>query len=426
MKGHRRSLATGLGLLACLVARTSWAQMCSDATMFPNPIYISGSTAYQPTAALFAAQMGNLTGTDKATIIYQNGLGSCDGPPAIMSGTPLTSGTTATVWTPGPNFANDKTSVTKGSCTIDGTHAADIGPSDIFWKNCPNLAGVTQPADIKDFQGPVQAMIFVVSAPQNTSFTAMSAQQAQLIWGCGMGGMVTPFDDNMGIMQRNSELGLAGFGRQGDQRSAHRVLRGDEQRRRRRRHLDCFLRDDAQPEQGDRLHRRRSLRPEPDGASSPSPSSSSTRPRPTTRTRPATPRIARTCATGTTGSGARSTSSPRSIPPACHEPGGRKVPGRDVRIDVRDGVQLRRAAVAGRRHPPVRDEGHARRRRHPRTDQAQDRQHRIPAVARSRSSAPASRPAPPARTATATAPAARPATSATASKGAHDDDAYRN
>lgn len=211
MKGHRRSLATGLALLGCLVARTSWAQMCSDTTMFPNPIYISGSTAYQPTASYFAAQLANLTGTEKATIVYQNGLGSCDGPPAIMSGTPLTSGTTATVWTPGPNFANDKTSVTKGMCTIDGTHGADIGASDIFWKNCPNLSGVTQPADIKDFQGPVQAMIYVVAAPQNTSFTAMSAQQAQLIWGCGMGGMVTPFDDNMGIMQRNQNSGSQGL-----------------------------------------------------------------------------------------------------------------------------------------------------------------------------------------------------------------------
>ena len=211
MKGLRRSLATGLAVVGCLAARTSWGQMCSDTTMFPNPIYISGSTAYQPTAALFAAQLASLSATEKVTIIYQNGLGSCDGPPAIMSGTPLTSGTTATVWTPGPNFANDKTSVTKGSCTIDGTHGADIGASDIFWKNCPNLSGVAQPADIKDFQGPVQAMVVVVAAPQNTTFSAVSAQQAQLIWGCGMGGMITPFDDNMGIMQRNSSSGSQGL-----------------------------------------------------------------------------------------------------------------------------------------------------------------------------------------------------------------------
>jgi hypothetical protein len=177
--------------------------------MFPNPIYITGSTAYQPTAALFAAQMANLSGTDKVTIIYQNGLGSCDGPASIMSGSMLTG--TASVWAPGANFANDITSVTKSSCTLDSTHAADVGASDIFWKNCPNLSGTAQPATIKDYQGPAQAMIFIVAAPQNSSFTAMSAAEAQLIWGCGAGGLVSPFDDVMGIMQRNSTSGSQGL-----------------------------------------------------------------------------------------------------------------------------------------------------------------------------------------------------------------------
>jgi len=214
MKGLTRSLATGLALVGGLLARTTASRAqtvpnCSDGTMFPNPIYITGSTAYQPTAGLFAVQLAALSATDKSTVIYQNALGSCDGPPAIMSGSMLTG--TATVWTPGPNFANDKTSVTKGSCTLDSTHAADIGASDIFWKNCPNLSGVTQPAEIKDYQGPVQAMIFVVAAPQNTTFTAMSALEAQLIWGCGMAGMVSPFDDPNGIQQRSGTSGSQGL-----------------------------------------------------------------------------------------------------------------------------------------------------------------------------------------------------------------------
>jgi hypothetical protein len=212
MKGCRRFVATAAAAMSCFAAGRSWGQTvpnCSDTTMFPNPIYLAGSTAYQPTAALFAAQLANLSGTDKVTLIYQNGLGSCDGPAAILNGNMLTG--TATVWAPGPNFANDITSVTKSSCTLDGTHAADVGPSDVFWKNCPNLAGMAQPATIKDFQGPVQAMIFVVAAPQNTSFTAMSAQEAQLIWGCGTSGMVSPFDDIMGIQQRNSNSGSQGL-----------------------------------------------------------------------------------------------------------------------------------------------------------------------------------------------------------------------
>ena len=245
--------------------------------------------------------------TDKATIVYQNGLGSCDGPAGIMSGSMLTRHRERL--DAGPNFATDKTSVTKASCTLDGTHAADVGPTDIFWKNCPNLSGVAQPADIKDFQGPAQAMIFVVSAPQNSGFTAMSALEAQLLWGCGMGGMVTPFDDNNGIQQRNPNSGLAGPRRQGDQRPAHRVLRKDEQRRRRRRCLDHALRDDvtartrpsaSSPAICSTRTGRRSTR---------SRSRRSTRTRPTTPTRAGTPRTARTCATGTTASGAPSTSS---------------------------------------------------------------------------------------------------------------------
>src|SRR5215471_13308252 len=93
MKGLRRSLATGLALAGVLIASKSEGQTvpnCSDATMFPNPIYITGSTAYQPTAGLFAVQLAALSGTDKSTIVYQNGLGSCDGPPSIMSPAMLT------------------------------------------------------------------------------------------------------------------------------------------------------------------------------------------------------------------------------------------------------------------------------------------------------------------------------------------------
>ncbi len=210
MTAKRRVTAMAAGAIGCLAAGQSWGQSvvpnCSDATMFPNPIYLAGSTAYQPTAALFAAQMANLPAADKVTIIYQNGLGSCDGAGAILSGNMLTG--TATVWTPGPNFATDPSSVTKSSCTLDSTHAADVGASDIFWKNCPTIAA--QPTDIKDFQGPVQAMIFVVPA-QNTTFTALSAEQAQLIWGCGTAGMVSPFDDIMGIMQRSPTSGSQGL-----------------------------------------------------------------------------------------------------------------------------------------------------------------------------------------------------------------------
>jgi hypothetical protein len=39
----------------------------------------------------------------------------------------------------------------------------------------------------------------------------MSAEQGQLIWGCGPGGMVSPFDDVMGIQQRSATSGSQGL-----------------------------------------------------------------------------------------------------------------------------------------------------------------------------------------------------------------------
>jgi hypothetical protein len=221
MNGRRSIAAMSAVALCCLLARASWAQdagvdggdggvmvpFCSDTTMFPNPVYLTGSTAYQPTAGIFAAQLGHLAATaGQLTIIYQNSFGSCDAPPDIMNGTKLNG--TATVWTPGPNWPGDPTNVVKGMCALDGSHAADVGVSDIFWVSCPGLPA--QPTTIKDYQGPAQAMVFVVPAA-NTTFTAMNAAEAQLIWGCGAGGMVPGFDDDSGIQQRSATSGSQGL-----------------------------------------------------------------------------------------------------------------------------------------------------------------------------------------------------------------------
>jgi hypothetical protein len=216
MRRWKHLIATGVAALGCLAARASWAQdggavpSCSNATMFPNPIYLSGSTAYQPTAATFGGQMSGLTDASlKATIIYNTtaGVGSCDGAQQILDGVMLSG--TAVAYSPNPS-STDPTNVTKTTCTLDGTTKADVGISDIFWPNCPNLTSTPQPATIKDVQGPVQAMIFIVPAA-NTTFTKMSAEQAQLIWGCGPGGMIAPFDDVTGIMQRSATSGTQGI-----------------------------------------------------------------------------------------------------------------------------------------------------------------------------------------------------------------------
>jgi hypothetical protein len=94
----------------------------------------------------------------------------------------------------------------KTTCTIDTTLKADLAISDVFYESCALGA---KPVTVGDVQGPVQAMLFVVAA-SNTGVQAISAEQAQSIWGCGAAGMVGMFIDDTsatGIQQRNKDSG---------------------------------------------------------------------------------------------------------------------------------------------------------------------------------------------------------------------------
>jgi hypothetical protein len=156
--------------------------------------------------------MGALTDAGlKVTIIYQNGTGSCQGPPAVMTGAPALTGS-ASVWTAGPTNPVNPLSVTLGTCQFGTAQHADVGIADVFWQNCTSPAApVPLPTDVKEVQGPAQAMIIVVPAA-NTSFTAMSAEMGQLIWGCGgPGGMVSPFLNNAHILIRGQTSGTQGI-----------------------------------------------------------------------------------------------------------------------------------------------------------------------------------------------------------------------
>ena len=209
-------VAAGIGLAVALGAggsATAWAQAgaggaggasgnttpsCSDATLFPNPIIITGSSAFEPTASYFAVKAAALT--PPVTIIY-NGTGSCAGVAALQGPTALTM--TGDVYK--TMDANGKP--VKSTCQIDAAPTfADIAVSDVFYESC-NLGA--KPATIGDIQGPVQAMLPIVAA-SNTAITAISAEQAAGIWGCGSAGMVGMFTDDTtanGIQQRNASSG---------------------------------------------------------------------------------------------------------------------------------------------------------------------------------------------------------------------------
>jgi hypothetical protein len=200
------SAAAAFGLLAS-PARADMPS-CTDATVFPNPIYIAGSSAFEPTASYMAIKAAAAAGNDKASIIYFPS-GSCDGPKDIRDGLTIASQnfTVGDYWTAD---TTDPTKPVKANCSLDAaaTIKADVGVSDIFYQNCPGNAA-TVPAGIVDTQGPVQAMIFIVPQSNDTS-TSITGPEAQLVWGCGMAGAVAPFTSNASIMQRDQNSGTQG------------------------------------------------------------------------------------------------------------------------------------------------------------------------------------------------------------------------
>jgi ABC-type phosphate transport system substrate-binding protein len=209
------SAAAAVSLLAG-AASADTLPACSDTTMVgPNPIYLSGSSAFEPTAALMAVKLGALTGADQVTLVY-SATSSCDGPTNIRDNKALTGN--ADYWTLDPTDATKPP--VKHSCTLDTGTKADVGVSDIFYENCPGNDPVI-PAGLVDTKGPVQAMIFIVPE-SNVSQTNLTAAEGQDIWGCGMAGMVTPFTDgttpnadptmdNQSTQQRSAGSGTQGI-----------------------------------------------------------------------------------------------------------------------------------------------------------------------------------------------------------------------
>jgi hypothetical protein len=187
-------LLIGAALLGPLAwAGAARAQNCSDATMFPNPIVMTGSSAIEPTLAKMALKLA----AQNVTIIYKP-TASCDGPNAIMGDAPLAGNGDYYAADPDPT----KPPLIK-TCSLDAVPTKPIiGISDVSFKSCIGPL----PAGLGDFQAMVQSMLIVVPEA-NTTTTALSADQAQTIWGCGMKGAFGAFTDENAIQQRNSQSG---------------------------------------------------------------------------------------------------------------------------------------------------------------------------------------------------------------------------
>jgi hypothetical protein len=191
MNGRKRLLTLGAAAVCSIAARPSFAVDCST---LPNPVVLTGSTAFQ--AGALSLAKGLLSATAPMTLIYENapGQGSLDGATRIMTNADLVS--------TGAKY----TDTTGAALTCDFTTAmkADVGVSDAYWDTFTVLGA--RPGTIADVPGPVQAMLFIVPKGDTTWGGAISAEQAQDVWGCGMAANINMLT-NTGIYQRGASSG---------------------------------------------------------------------------------------------------------------------------------------------------------------------------------------------------------------------------
>jgi hypothetical protein len=164
---------------------------CGD---LPNPTYVSGSTAVEPLHQVLGKSL--ITATSPTQLVYIKGgtEGSCSGVNRLVAvpAEKLTHGLAA-------KWVND--AGTSCDCVIgkdNGQNQNDnsdaditVAVSDVY----PQTCGVTLPAGLKDFTGPINAMTFVV--PAQSSKRAISFEEAFLIFGFGGMYNVAPWLDKM-------------------------------------------------------------------------------------------------------------------------------------------------------------------------------------------------------------------------------------
>jgi ABC-type phosphate transport system substrate-binding protein len=182
-----------------LGARAASAQvMCNDTTTLPNPIILTGSSAFEATVKTFAVKLS--AEATPTTIIYQT--------PGSCAGVANVAGTTATALAGTAHYYTlTGTTITTNNCTFATGQTADLAISDVFYESCSNVAQ-PKPADVTDVSGPVQAMLFVVPKA-NTTTNYITSKEANHIYGCGVSTAmpVAGFSDPTGVFCRDPNSG---------------------------------------------------------------------------------------------------------------------------------------------------------------------------------------------------------------------------
>jgi hypothetical protein len=164
---------------------------CGNASS-PNPIYVGGSTAMGPVLAALDTVLAKQA--TPITLVYANAAGqtgSCIGVGFIVADTTPTGACAAGACPTGTGQYTDASGALH-NCNLPADAHLDVGISDVFATSCPGVA--TQPADIKDTQGPIQAMNFIISRANPSPPQAITAEEGYFVFGFGgAAGMASPW-----------------------------------------------------------------------------------------------------------------------------------------------------------------------------------------------------------------------------------------
>jgi hypothetical protein len=164
----------------------------ADCVLGANAVIVSGSSAMGP---FIKATAGPLLSQGNIDIFYY-APGSCTGTNAYLAAMDLT----------GKSADHYDAVGMKTTCTLPAGAKADLGVSDVFAEVC---IGGPKAADVGDFKGPIQSMLFVV--PQMSMQKAIVAEEGYFAFGFGtagyMGATVAPWSDQTKFAIRNAGSG---------------------------------------------------------------------------------------------------------------------------------------------------------------------------------------------------------------------------
>lgn len=142
----------------------------ASCSSLPEPwVIVTGSNAVEPTLEYLGAELS--AADPPVTVLYQR-KSSCAGAKDLIQDLAVSG--VAKHWT------RSGLEIVAEECLLPPAVKADIATSDVFASTC-GLSG--EFANVKDSQGPIQAMIFIT--PTGSDERAISAEAARLVYGYG-------------------------------------------------------------------------------------------------------------------------------------------------------------------------------------------------------------------------------------------------